>query len=76
MADHSGAGQYSIKGALNHSSGGDVTGQYYAAYKPLDDSGNVNLDEVQAMGVSLQKIENYILSQAKAHRDNVLEVVK
>ena len=76
LADHSGAGSYAIKGILNHASGNDVTGQHYAGYRPLDDSSNVNLDEVRAMRESLQKIEDYILSKAKAHRDNVLEVVK
>jgi integrase len=64
MADHSGAGIYAIKGILNHASGGDVTGAHYAGYHPLDDAGNVNLDEVRVMYESLQKIENYILSKA------------
>lgn len=76
LADHSGAGGYAIKGVLNHAAGNDVTGAHYAAYKPLDSTGNVDLSEVKSMRESLQKIEDYILSQAKAHRDNVLEVVK
>ena len=76
LADYSGAGSYAIKGVLNHAAGNDVTGAHYVGYKPLDDSGNVDLPEVQAMGKSLQKIEDYILQQAKAYRDNVLEVVK
>ncbi len=76
LADHSGAGQYAIKGILNHSPGNDVTGTHYAAYRPLDDAGNVDLSEVESMREPLQKIEDYILSKAKAHRNNVLEVVK
>ena len=76
LGDKSGAGSYAVKGALNHSPGKDVTAAHYAAYKPLDGAGNVDMDEVNAMREPLQKIEDYILSKAKAHRDNVLEVVK
>jgi integrase len=75
MADHSGAGIYAIKGILNHASGGDVTGAHYAGYHPLDDAGNVNLDEVRVMYESLQKIEDYILRKAKV-KNNILRAIK
>ncbi len=74
LADYSGAGSYAIKGVLNHASN-DVTGSHYAAYTPLDSSGNVNLDEVKAMKESLQKIEDFILSKAKAN-NKLLRIVK
>lgn len=74
LADYSGAGGYAIKGILNHANS-DVTGSHYAAYNPMDSSGNVDLNEVKAMKESLQKIEDYILGKAKA-KTNILQVVK
>jgi integrase len=64
LADNSGAGQYIIKGVLNHLSGGDVTGAHYAQH------------DVEDLHEPLQRIEDFILSKAKAHRDNVPEVVR
>ena len=64
LADKSGAGQYIIKAVLNHASGGDVTSEHYVQYDADD------------LREPMQKIENFILSKAKAHRDNVLEVVR
>lgn len=76
FADYSGAGSYAVKGILNHSNTGDVTGNNYAGYSPLDDAGNVDMDTVGSMRESLQQIEDFILKQGNSYRDNVLELVK
>jgi len=65
LADLSGAGQYAIKAILNHATGNDVTGAHYAKY-----------DDPRDLLAPLQKIEDYILSKAKAHDVEVLRVVK
>ena len=61
LADFSGAGQYVIKGILNHAASGDVTAMHYANYSPLDAAGHVDMDAVESMREALQQIEDYIL---------------
>lgn len=75
FADRSGAGSYIIKAILNHSSSNDVTGAHYAGYNPLDNSGNIDMDEVRALKESMQSIEDFILVKAKVPAINTLKSV-
>ena len=53
FAEKLGIGGYTIKSALNHLSGGDVTGEHYV---------HINADDLRE---SMQRVEDWILAQAE-----------
>lgn len=62
FAERGGIGQYTIKRAMNHLSGGDVTGQHYA---------KVDLDDLRA---AMQRVEDHILALAADEGAKVVQL--